>query len=115
MEGVDGLMPSFVANDGATPSSVALWQKGRAITGSNTYRGTLPPSFAVRREGRDVLSSHSNDGAVPLSVDDGLVPSFVTNNGALPLSFTLWWEEWGVTDTFIFEDTKGMLSFTWGR
>ena len=50
-----------------------------------------------------------------LSVNDGLVPSFVANDGALPLSFTLWWEEWGVTATFIFDDTKGILSFTWGR
>ena len=90
MEVNEKLMPPFVSDDGAVPSFVAIWRKGRSVTGSNPDGGVVPPSFDVRREGRVVPGSNPDNGDVPSSVDDGLMPSFVADDGAAPSSFTLW-------------------------
>ena len=103
-------MPSFFSDDGAAPSFVALWRKGRAIADSNPDGGAVPPSFAVRREGRAVLSSNPNDASVPSSVDDGVMPSVGVDDGAAPSSFALLREERGVVAAFVFDDAARGLS-----
>ena len=61
-------------------------------------------------------SLNPDDGAVPSSVDDGVVPSVVADDGAAPSSFALWREERGVVAAFIFVDAaRGLSSFACGR
>ena len=93
MEIDDVLMPSFVADDGDAPSSVTLWRRERAFTGSTPNGGALPPSFAVRQEGRAVPGSNPYDGTVPSSVavwrEERVVTGFFCNDGTVPPSFAV--------------------------